>query len=242
MRKPTEVAGNRTGILVAGPEAKRAVQGAVDGVPDASQELEELEELRVDYSRKAEPLGTMPPPAKAERRGREAPPIFLDLLAERQGFERSGVRLYELLMVKLAAASQHRGGPLRDDLEHHRDDELRHFAILMRALEQLGGDPTAVTPAADASIVAGSGLVQVLSDPRTTLTQALQSIRVAELADTACWQALVELADKLGHDDLRGEFRQALEEEHGHLARVQSWIDAAVSGQLGLAPTPKRAG
>lgn len=241
MKKPTDVGGNRTGIQVSAAEAKRMLEGANQGVPKASTDVARLSEMRLDYSRKAEPLGTMPPPVKTEKKGKgETPAIFFDLLGERQAFERSGVRLYELLITKLEAASVHRGEPVREDLEHLRDDELRHFALLGRTLEQLGADPFAVTPSADVTGVAGSGVLQVLADPRTTLTQGLQAIRIAELVDTGSWQSLVELADKLGHDELREEFHRALEEEHDHLARVQSWLAAAVSGQAGIAPTPKR--
>lgn len=45
--------------------------------------------------------------------------------------------------------------------------------MLSEAIVDMGGDPTAQTPCADVSAVAAMGLIQVLTDPRTTLAQGL---------------------------------------------------------------------
>lgn len=239
MKKPIDVGNNRTGIAITPDNAKKTADGAVDGVPEASVDIAPLTEVRLEYSREAEPVGTLPPLAKKRKAAGKVPNVFLDLLGERLAFERSGVRLYELMLVKLDAGSPHKGGPEREDLEEHRDQELKHFAILVRALEQLGADPTAVTPSADQAVVASHGLHQVLADPRTTLSEGLQALRTAELADNDGWQLLVDLAEQLGHDDLAEEFREALEEEQEHLEDVRSWIQATVLGQAGIARTPR---
>ena len=172
------------------------------------------------------------------------PMVFLDLLGERLAFERTGTRLYDALLAKLEAAHEHPGGPTREDLERIRDEELQHFAMVKEALESLGADPTAMTPSADIAAVASEGLVEVLADPRTTLTEALKAILIAELADNDSWLVLADVAERLGHDELAGRFRSALVEEEDHLARVRSWLTAAVDGQAGLEPTapPTRVG
>ena len=61
------------------------------------------------------------------------------------------------------------------------------------AIQSLGGDPTAQTPAADVTGVEGMGLMQVLTDPKTTVAQALHAILVAEMTDNAAWEELIEL-------------------------------------------------
>ena len=69
--------------------------------------------------------------------------------------------------------------------------------MLQAAIEQLGGDPTAVTPSANLQATAAHGIQKVVVDPRTTLLQ-LEAALVAELTDNACWEALIELAQEAG--------------------------------------------
>src|SRR5207237_855711 len=134
----------------------------------------ELEAVRLAYSEGVSPVGTMPPPASIKGVAKvaigaakgEHPTVFLDLLGERLAFERTGVRLYEALLVKCQAADPRPGGPDRADLERIRDDELRHFGLVKEALEDLGADPTVMTPSADVAAVAAMGWVQAVSDPR----------------------------------------------------------------------------
>ncbi|HVK75838.1 MAG TPA: ferritin-like domain-containing protein [Kofleriaceae bacterium] len=248
MKKPTDIGPNRTGIGTSPIDSKRLVEASEELTPFEGVDGEELESERVEWASAAEPVGTMPPPATLKGAAKTAvqlikgnkPTIFLDKLGERLAFERTGTRLYEALLIKLQAGTPHAGAPTRDDLEQIRDEELRHFAIVRSAIERLGADPTAMTPCADVNGVLAMGLVQVLSDPRTTLTQCLEAMLVAELADNDGWTMLVDLADGLGFDDLTREFRVALQEEETHLARVREWITTAVEGQAGIAPTPPR--
>jgi hypothetical protein len=96
--------------------------------------------------------------------------------------------------------------------------------MLGEVIEELGGDPSAVTPAADLTGVAGAGLVQVVTDPRTTLIQALEAILAAELVDNDCWEALSEMARLRGREDLSSRFDRALAQEREHLAGVRRWL------------------
>lgn len=230
---PTDIGTNRTGIATSPEEAKETQEGAVQGVKDASPDVEKLPAARLASSRKAPPVGTLP---ELKSPDSEVPAIFIDQLGSRVVFERTGARLYELLMVKLAAASPHEGGPTREELEHLRDEELEHLGVTMRALEELGADPTAMTPAADISAVNGSGILKNLADPRVTLTQALDSILIAELNDNETWAMLTTLALKLRHGDLARDFHQALEQEQEHLDKVRGWLNASISTQAGLEP------
>jgi len=135
--------------------------------------------------------------------------------------------------VKLQAAHDHPGGPTRAEIEGIRDDEIRHAMLLKRAIETLGADPTAVTPSADVAAVASQGLVAVLTDPRTTLSEALKTLVIAELADNDAWVTLRELAQRLGQDDLANEFSRALDEEEEHLAMVRSWVNSSIMSRAG---------
>jgi rubrerythrin len=159
---------------------------------------------------------------------------FLDLLGARLAFERAGTRLYEALLVKLAAADPRPEGPTREDLERLRDDEARHFVLLKRAIEELGGDPTVMTPGADVVGVSGAGWVQVLADPRTTLTEGLKTILQAELVDGEQWLMLADIALRLGHLEMAEHFRAALAEEEEHLDLVRGWVVSSVESQIGL--------
>jgi len=212
MKKPTDISNG----------------GPLDGGHYAAEKLA--------WARDADPVGAMPPRGTVNESGE--PTVFLDRLGERIAFERSGVRLYEALIVKLEASDRQQGGPTREDLEHIRDDELRHYAMVRDAMRRLGADPTAMTPSADVSAVMGLGLVQVLNDPRSTLTQCLEAILVAELVDNDAWVLLADLADELRQDDLARDFRGALGQEEVHLEQVRSWIAAAVRDQAGLGRTP----
>jgi len=95
------------------------------------------------------------------------------------------------------------------------------------AIQALGGDPTAQTPAADVTGVEGSGLMQVLTDPKTTVAQALHAILIAEMADGVAWDELLELTEEAGNEDLVQRFQEAQENEAEHLEKVQNWYRAA---------------
>src|SRR5690606_32748783 len=134
-------------------------------------------------------------------------------------------------IAKLEAAQVHEGGPTRAELEKIRDEEHQHFLLVRDAIRELGADPTAMTPSADVIGVAGSGWVQVLSDPRTTLTQCLDVMMVVEHGDVDGWELLIEMADNLGFDELAERFRAAHLVEEEHAIKVRAWLAVALLGQ-----------
>jgi rubrerythrin len=240
--KPTSTGTNRTGIATSPLESQATIEGAERATPFVGIDGEAIAAERLAWAASADPVGTMPPPASVKGavktgiemiQGHKAN-VFLDKLGARAAFERSGTRLYEALLVKFDAASVHEGGPTREELEHLRDEELQHYAIARDAIVSLGGDPTVMTPCADVLGVLGMGLVQVLTDPRTTLSQCLDAMLTAELTDNDAWQLLVDLAEGLGHDDLAAQFRIALQQEEQHLVLVRGWVEGALLGQAGV--------
>lgn len=186
----------------------------------------------------------------------DTPSIFMDKIGERIAFERGGTRLYEALITKyqgvhalgeevLVPAEQLRavdgsmGGvgvpgeaPLAT-LMRIRSEELEHFRMLGEAMVKMGGDPTAQTPCADVTATASMGIIQVVTDPRTTLAQCLNAMLTAELTDNAGWELLVQLAEDAGESELAGRFLGALAQEQEHLAIVKGWLTVLVSKGAG---------
>lgn len=231
----TEMGMNRTGIDMSPIHSKEMIDGAELG-PITPGTAEALAAVRQEYIASAEPVGSAPLPGTVKGavqtavdmvRGR-APALFIDKLGERLAFERTGTRLYEGLLGKLSVDGSWDGGPTGADLQQIRDQELAHFELVRGAMEEIGADPTAVTPAADVVGVEAMGLAQVIADPRTTLAQSIHAIFTAELADHESWAMLTDLARALGKEEMAAQFERALEHEAEHVARVRGWLRSLV--------------
>jgi hypothetical protein len=225
MQTTTEVGMNHSGMQIA-PSANEMLENTELTNPKRGDERD-LARLRDEYAREAEPVGSMP---ESDERARA---LLLDKLGERLAFERSGTRLYDALIGKCKSAG---AGIPQKELQHIRDEEAMHFALCGAAIQSLGGDPTEQTPCADLAGVEGMGLMQVLTDPKTTVAQALHAILVAEMTDNAAWEELIELtrqaqADGEG-DDLVARFTKAQENEAEHLEKVRGWYKAATMEML----------
>ena len=229
------IGANRTGLDMAPKSRDTLIDFARREAGRAPTEVEAWKDLHKAYGLDADRVGTVPPPArlkgvvstaKQALKGNK-PQVLIDKLGERLAYERTGVRLYEALLMKLGTASS---GPMIDAaaVARIRDDELSHFQLVGKFLVEIGADPTAVTPCADVSGVAASGHLQVLTDPRTTVSQALGSILAVELADNASWELLVELATAVGREDMAKAFTVALETEQRHLEMVRGWLRQSV--------------
>lgn len=120
-------------------------------------------------------------------------------------------------------------------LKEFRDEEARHFALVWDAMKALGADPTAQTPGADVNAVVSIGLMQILTDPRTSVAQSLHAIHIAELADHDGWVLLIKLAEELGRDDMASKFRQALGEEDRHLDTIRELMERTCLNEAGAA-------
>ena len=231
---------NRTGMAMAPERSQEMLRGMEEFPPSSQGSALDIAHVRIAYAQEAEPIGSIPMPPGLKGKVQtvvkavlgEQPTLFMDKLGERLAFERTGTRLYEALLSKHEAFGSFAGGPSKADLEHIWEEEYRHFTMLQAAIEHLGGDPTAVTPAANLSATVSQGIPKVIVDPRTTLLQSLEAALVAELSDNACWETLVELAQQAGENDLAQQFEQALVHEQEHLRKVQTWL-AAGQGRTG---------
>jgi len=243
MKESPGIGMNRTGVALAPERTSEMIAGTREFPPSSAGTETDISGVRVSYARHAEPIGTLPPPASLKGFAKTAvkalqgkgPTLFIDKLGARLGFERTGTRVYQALLSKFDAFGTFTGGPQRGDLEHILEEEFAHAQLLTQALERIGADPTVLTPSADVESVASSGVVKVTSDPRMTFVQSLEAVLIAELADNDCWQALIELAQILGEDELAEQFSEALMHEREHLANVRTWLAAAqgrVDGHL----------
>lgn len=224
---------NRTGMQMAPKQGPEQVDYARNNPPhpiDGSEEAIAL--MRAEYIEEAARVGSVPLPAtgrglaetaKGKLKG-QSPELLFDKLGERAAFERSGVRLYQAMIGKVKAVHHPEQAALLQDLEHICEEEFRHFDLLSTTIEEMGGDPTAQTPCADISAVAAMGILQVITDPRTTLAQSLQALLTAEMTDNAAWELLLELAEKGGHDDMIEPFKEALAAEQEHEATIKQWL------------------
>jgi rubrerythrin len=225
---------NKTGGATAPQRLQEMLSGLEPFLPQSAGSAQAIANVRIAYATEAEPVGSVPMPASLTGAVKTAvkaitgasPTLFIDKLGERLAFERSGVRLYETLMSKYDAYGSFSGGPSREDIQQILNDEFSHFTMLTQAMEQLGGDPTAITPSANLQATMSMGVIQVLTDPRTTLLQSLEGILVAELADNDCWEALSELAQQAGEEAIAERFLMAYATEQEHLTKVRSWLAA----------------
>lgn len=223
---------NKTGIGTSPRLAKEMIEGARKTVPSTAGNGERIARVTTEYIEESEPIGSVPPPTSLKGLLKSAgqaisgkkPTVLLDRVAERMAFERTGVRLYEGLLVKHDALGSFDGGPTRADLELFRAEELEHFALLKDCLERLGADPTAMTPGADRAAVESMGISQVIGDPRMDFAQSLHALLLAELADGDGWEMLIDLATAVGQDDMATEFQRASLEEARHLDAVRHWL------------------
>jgi ferritin-like metal-binding protein YciE len=211
-REATDIGRNRTG-LQASPQLSKEMNDLVQPVSAETADASPLNEVRLLYISEADPLGCVPQ-------------AFIDKLAERLAYERSGTRLYDAVIAKFMAHQGELQGASLQDITEIRNEEASHAALLRTCIEQLGADPTAQTPSADLVGVATAGFLQAAADPRTTLAQTLQVALAAELVDVASWETLILMAEQMGQDGMVERFRKALDHETEHVAKVRGWFES----------------
>lgn len=239
---------NRTGVMTSPALGEEMVEATREFPPSAPGATQAIADVRVAYARQIQTRDAMPlltsttddkkRPADAD--DRDQPMRLMDKLGERLAFEHAGARLYEALLSKHEAYGDFPGGPTAEDLMHVLREEYEHADMLERAIKELGGDPTVITPSANLAANVSAGLPQVLSDPRTNLLQCLEAIVVAELTDNECWTALNDLARQGGHEELAEACQAAVAHERDHLRKVRGWIAAGQGRAARTADTSDR--
>ena len=232
---------NRTGMKTSPVHAAELLEVRELQTTTPAPELDAVA-IRAQYLAEAEPVGSMPPPPTLRGMAGTAMKaltgktmhVLLDKMGERAAFERTGTRLYDMMLQKVAVAPGLPAGMTIEGVQQIRDEEHAHFQLLAAAIEGLGADPTVMTPCADVTGVQGMGLVQAMGDPRLTISQALSTLLAAEVIDNASWELLIELAQQFGQDALVEQFTEALAAEQRHEATVRQWMSAALAEEAGV--------
>jgi rubrerythrin len=242
MKHPTDPGMNRTGIDLSPIDAKELISASRAARPTSEGDEQTLAAYRSHYIQEAEPIGTVPVPGTLKGLAQtvmqkvtgKKPEVLIDKLGERLAFERTGTRLYDAFLNKCQIKTEEARSLPLDQLRIFRDEEARHFALLWDVMRDLGADPTAQTPCADTSGVASMGLMQVITDPRTSLDQSLHALHIAELADHDGWELLITLTTEMGLDDVAGHFRQAYAEEERHLQTIRQLMATCIRTEAGM--------
>lgn len=233
---------NRTGIDMSPIHSKKMMQVEED-IPLTTNGSSTTDLIEDYFHENADPLGSVPLPGTLKGLAKTSlkmatghhPEVFINKLGERLAYERAGVRIYQQLIAKCLHASADLSPDLQLPIDRMREfcqQEEEHFDLLSDCLKKLGADPTAQTPDADASGVAASGLMKVITDPRTSISQCLQAMLAIELTDNAAWELLVKLAEDLGMKDMAEQFQNALRQEDIHLQEVRDWYEKSVRVQM----------
>jgi len=238
MKNDLAIGKNRTGIALSPIDKRELLEVTEMTVPSMEGDESVITDARAEYIEEGAVIGTVPAPASvkgmastgvAAVRGVNAS-VLVDKLSERLAFERTGTRLYAALVGKCGSGEPLPGGPTLADLQKIHAEERAHFDLVREAIVTLGGDPTAMTPSADIAGVASMGILQVVSDARTSLKQSLEAMLIAELADNDGWALLIQLTRAGGHEELARRFEQARATEDEHLTKLRRWISDATLG------------
>jgi hypothetical protein len=250
----TAVGPNKTAASLVPKQVEKMLDAVTELSPPMPINTLPLDMERQYYIAEAEGVGSVPEPV--EKGTETASPVmelFFDKLGERMAFERGGARLYDALISKCLAltnlenaaggnGAQALAGDGADSeageygvgtLRQIREEEVSHLLLLSKCVQKLGGDPTAQTPCADVTATASMGLIQVVSDPRTTLAQSLSAILTAELTDNAGWELLADIATQAGQPEMAEQFTAALQTEAEHLATVRNWLQSLLAEAAG---------
>ncbi|CAA9892308.1 conserved hypothetical protein [Candidatus Methylobacter favarea] len=232
MDKQTHLGMNRTGIQMSPLDSASLKTIAAEVSPDIGGSSDMAAKLRGKYIADANPIGSVPVPgnlkglvgtAMEKLTGNDIE-VLVDKLGERLAFERTGVRLYDALLAKTSVLEDVSEAMVQS-LHRFREEELAHFELAKSILLDLGADPTAQTPCADVAGVASSGILKVITDPRTNLAQSLDALLAAELIDNAGWELLIKLAGHVNHAEWIEKFQLALKQEAQHLATVRLYVE-----------------
>ena len=208
------------------PSNKKKMLYAVNTYPaDIEGDQFILEKERIEMIKKSEPIGSISFTSNPKEMDNDLvldAEVFVDKLGERLAYERSGVRLYEAAIAKADAFKRK---DLNKELTHIKDEEAEHMSLLVKAIQKIGADPTEMTPCADISGVLGQGFMQVLTDPRTTIPQMLNTLLSIELTDNAAWELLINLALKNSQEQCVTIFQKALQQEEDHLNIIKTLLE-----------------
>jgi bacterioferritin (cytochrome b1) len=141
----------------------------------------------------------------------------IDLLLERLTFERAGVKLYDAIIDRIQSSGDAQMKRMLEQLRENRDQEKEHEEWLEEQIRAAGGDPRAMGDLAKLVEQESSGIESVILEGTPEISHMLHALLVAELADNAGWDLLVDLASEAADEKAKREFKKRLHEEEDHL-------------------------
>lgn len=230
---------NFTGVQMSPKDTKSLLEAVETIKPDVPGDSKAMMMERAVRTEEADRIGSVPIPGSAKGMLKstfdmalgKSPELLVDKLGERLAFERSGVRQYDAMIAK-AKAMNTAESDLVQVLQHIRDEEFEHMNLVAEAIETLGADPSAQTPCADIVGVKSMGVMQVLTDPRTNISQGINALLTLELEDNAAWELLIELAEAGGHPNIAKSFHKAKAQEDDHLIKIKTLLRRDLISQI----------
>jgi bacterioferritin (cytochrome b1) len=147
----------------------------------------------------------------------------VDLLNERLAFERTGVRLYDTVLARLQVSSEPGFKALARQVQEQRDEEKEHEEWLEEQIRALGGTAHGLSEHAVLAQAESEGVERVIRRD-DSIPHDFHALLTAELADTAGWDLLVQIADEFGDSKAKKEFKKRLQEEEKHLLFVRKTL------------------
>ncbi len=148
--------------------------------------------------------------------------LVVDLLTERLDFERTGVAIYEAVLRRIRASDDALVTRAAEKLAKIRYEEDEHANWLHDELHRLGARVDAQTPRSRLSGVESEGVIRIVLDPTRPIDHVFHAILVAELADHAGWNTLLNLAAEVQDDGAQERFREFIDHENEHLHTIRT--------------------
>lgn len=153
------------------------------------------------------------------------PDKLLDLLTERLTFERTGVKLYDIVLSKMSNSQDKSIIGMIPQIKKQRDQEKEHEEWLEEQVRALGSDAHTETDLSELVMREARGLKEVVESD-DELTHLFHALLVAELVDENGWKLLVQLADEAEDQEALSSFIQRAREEEDHLLYVRTVVAA----------------
>lgn len=149
----------------------------------------------------------------------------LDVLLERLWFERAGVQLYDAILRRVQQSADDQVRKMLPQLEEYREEEKEHEEWLEEQVRSIGGDAHAKSDRARLVEEEAAGIEKIVMNPTAELSHCFHALLLAELADNAGWDLLVQLADEADDSDARKQLKKRLHQEEEHLLFVRKAME-----------------
>ena len=147
---------------------------------------------------------------------------FIDKCTSRFQFECQAVDIYEIVLTKCPQQ-------LRGRFEKILKQEQKHASLLAEVLEKYDANPYSLTPSAKVIGLESHGIMK--SARKSDFRGLMDVLLSIELTDTANWELLLLLSDKVRAADTHAKFQKCLSEETEHLKFIHQHIVKDLTGK-----------